>query len=76
MLIAGNGHVRGDRGVSALLRGRKSAVLTVAFLEVHREWARPADYAGAFGTSQLPFDYVWFTPRARDADHCAELRKN
>lgn len=75
VLIAGNGHVRGDRGVPALLRRRKSVVVAVGFLEVHAEWSRPADYVGAFGVSRLPFDYVWFTPRASDVDHCAELRK-
>jgi hypothetical protein len=24
----------------------------------------------------LPFDYVIFTPRASDADHCAEIREH
>lgn len=75
VLIAGNGHVRSDRGAPALLRRRKSAVVAVAFVEVRAEWARPDDYAGAFGALRLPFDYVWFTPRASDADHCAEVRK-
>lgn len=76
VLIAGNGHVRGDRGVPALLRARRSAaLLAVGLLEVRAEWTRPSQYAAAFGVPELPFDTVWFTPRANDADHGAELRK-
>jgi uncharacterized iron-regulated protein len=75
VLVAGNGHVRADRGVPhALSQGAGAALLTVALLEVRREWQEPAAYAAAFDTGTLPFDYVWFTPRASDADHCAELR--
>jgi hypothetical protein len=88
VLIAGNGHVRADRGVPLALAGAaanmasidartpRSAVrlLTVALVEVRREWRAPAAYAAAFSASALPFDYVWFTPRASDVDHCAELR--
>jgi uncharacterized iron-regulated protein len=75
VLIAGNGHVRADRGVPrALNEGAHATLLGVALLEVRREWREPAAYAVAFATSTLPFDYVFFTPRASDTDHCAELR--
>jgi uncharacterized iron-regulated protein len=75
VLIAGNAHVRSDRGAPhALSQGAHETALTVALLEVKREWREPAAYAAAFAASALPFDYVWFTPRASDADHCAELR--
>lgn len=65
VLIAGNGHVRTDRGVPwYLARIRPTArTISVGLLEV---WdgvdAAPAD---------LPFDYVWFTPRVDDDDPCA-----
>ncbi|HVW29071.1 MAG TPA: ChaN family lipoprotein [Polyangiaceae bacterium] len=76
VLVAGNGHVRADRGVPrAFSRAVAEPLLTVALLEVRREWRQPAEYAAAFSASALPFDYVWFTPRASDVDHCAELRE-
>jgi uncharacterized iron-regulated protein len=75
VLVAGNGHVRADRGVPrALSEAAQLTLLSVALLEVKREWQEPAAYAAAFSASTLPFDYVWFTPRASDVDHCAELR--
>ncbi|HEY2404826.1 MAG TPA: ChaN family lipoprotein [Polyangiaceae bacterium] len=75
LLIAGNGHARSDRGVPALIAAHLGQrVLAVAVLEVRREWSTPAPYAALFGAKVLPFDYVWFIPRASDDDHCAELR--
>ena len=65
VLIAGNGHVRSDRGVPwYLARLRPTArTLSVGLIEVQDEATTlPAD---------LPFDYVWFTPRVDDADPCA-----
>lgn len=75
VLIAGNGHVRRDRGVPAAL-GRAGAtdVLAVGIVEVRAALREPAAYAAELGAAALPFDFVWFTPRASDADHCAELR--
>jgi uncharacterized iron-regulated protein len=76
LLVAGNGHVRRDRGVPAQLQhayGAKS--LAIGLLEVRAEVMTPDGYAESFGTRALPFDYVWFTPRASDTDHCAELRE-
>ena len=57
MLIAGNGHVRKDRGVPwYLARMRPDArIVSVGLIEVAAGRRRPAE---------LPFDYVWFTPRA------------
>jgi len=82
VLIAGNGHARSDRGVPALVvRSLHQRVLAVGLVEVHHDWTTPEQYAESFSASEpprpsgpLPFDYVWFTPRASDADRCAELR--
>jgi len=76
VLIAGNGHVRGDRGVPSYLRAREPAasIAALAPLEVHDGWTRPADYEAAFG-GPLPYDWVWFTPRMDDADPCARFRR-
>ncbi len=77
LLIAGNGHVREDIGVPLFLRRHQPGVLvtTVAFVEVQDEVLDPTEYNEQFSAPVLPFDYVWFTPRADDVDHCAELRK-
>ncbi len=76
IVIAGNGHVRSDRGVPALLRhASKLRVRTLGLLEVHHGWTQPHDYAAESGGTGLAFDYVWFTPVASAADHCAELRE-
>ena len=74
VLIAGNGHVRRDRGVPAVLARRSPArFAAVGILEVRNGWTKPLDYAAAFDATELPFDYVYFTPRASDADHCADI---
>jgi uncharacterized iron-regulated protein len=78
VLIAGSGHIRADRGVPWYLiqSSGQSAneILTIAFLEVDDALAAPDDYARRHG-SGLPFDYVWFTPRVNDIDHCKELEE-
>ncbi|HEX7477472.1 MAG TPA: ChaN family lipoprotein, partial [Polyangiales bacterium] len=75
VLIAGTGHVRNDRGVpAALQRAFATHSLTVGLIEVHGQWTTMPRYAEEFDVAALPFDYVWFTPRASDEDHCAELR--
>ena len=75
LLIAGNGHARSDRGVPAIaLRALGRRVLSIGLVEVSHSLAEPFAYAASFSASGLPFDYVWFTPRASDVDHCAEVR--
>jgi uncharacterized iron-regulated protein len=77
LLVAGNGHIRRDRGVAAqLARAYGTKALAVGLLEVRGELTTPSAYAKAFDARALPFDYVWFTPRANDVDHCAELREH
>ena len=67
ILIAGNGHVRTDRGVPWYLGRLKPAArtLSIGLLEVQDDLRRPPP--------DLPYDYVWFTPRAAGGqDPCAE----
>lgn len=69
VLIAGNGHVRNDRGVPwYLARIRPDArIVSVGLLEVVDGMdAVPPD---------LPFDYVWFTPRANDGEPCGDIER-
>jgi uncharacterized iron-regulated protein len=62
ILIAGNGHVRNDRGVPwYLARLRPTArMLSIALMEVQDDQRRPP--------VDLPYDYVWFTARVDDGD--------
>jgi uncharacterized iron-regulated protein len=78
VLIAGAGHVRVDHGVPRALAvlAPDARVASVAFLEVADGATAPADYGARFGGARLPFDYVWFTPRADNVDHCARLRQS
>lgn len=78
VLITGRGHARADRGVPWYLRQRLDApaVLTVGIFEVadgERDWRRYLPDGPESGGT--PFDFVWFTPRIDDKDHCAELRE-
>lgn len=76
VLIAGTGHARTDHGVPMHLKrvapGR--SIVSIAFIQVVKGQTDPAWYATGF-SGVLPFDYVWFTPRADNRDHCAELKK-
>ncbi len=66
VLIAGNGHVRADRGVPWVLRQMKpdAGIAAVAFVEVVDGLQQAADYRRLYDAAVLPFDYVWFTPAA------------
>ncbi|HEU4371347.1 MAG TPA: ChaN family lipoprotein [Methylomirabilota bacterium] len=79
VLIAGAGHVRGDRGVPLYLRARApgATIATLAPLEVHEAWTKPEQYGETFGGGRLPFDWVWFTPRMDDGrgDPCARFKR-
>jgi hypothetical protein len=77
ILITGNGHARKDLGVPLFLARHQPGVrvTTVGFVEVQDEILDPIEYAEQFSAPVLPFDYVWFTPRADDKDQCAKLRK-
>jgi uncharacterized iron-regulated protein len=74
VLIAGNGHVRKDRGVpwylARLRPGARS--ISVGLLEVRDDVLEPP--------RDLPYDYVWFTPPVDDRGepcdvHADELRR-
>lgn len=66
ILIAGNGHVRNDRGVPWYLARLEpgARTLSIGLVEVRENLRRlPHD---------LPYDYVWFTPGVDDGlDPCA-----
>ena len=73
VLVAGTGHTRIDRGAGRDLSARdpKPKITSVAFAEVESGKLTPTDYAPRWNATALPFDFVWFTPRANDDDPCA-----
>lgn len=77
VLIAGGGHARLDIGAPSVLAklDPKARMASMVLIEVDDAETDPARYAGRFSADGLPFDFVWFTPRANDRDYCAELRK-
>jgi len=77
VLIAGAGHARTDHGVPARLHALVPGIVTfsVAFIEVEEGQTAPASYAGQFGAKRLPFDAVWFTPRAEREAPCAQMER-
>jgi len=77
ILIAGNGHVRADRGVPWYLRQRapEKKLISVLFVEVEDGKTDPADYVQRDETGRAIADYLVFTPRAsRDKDPCEDMR--
>jgi hypothetical protein len=72
VLIAGDGHVRHDRGVPWHLseRAKEANIVTLGILEVNEAGEDPMDYGQLFQDGGLPFDYVWFTPRLDELDPC------
>ncbi len=77
ILIAGNGHVRADRGVPWYLHRRApdKKVISVLFIEVEDGKNDPADYVERDEAGKPTAGYIVFTPRApRDKDPCDELK--
>jgi len=77
ILIACSNPVRTDRAVPAFVSREAPGrtVLAVAFVEVSPRAVEPEDYAEAFDSASLPFDYVVFTPAAERQDPCLDLEK-
>jgi hypothetical protein len=54
--------------------GARRQLLSLAFVEVSAGKQSPGDYAEHFD-GRLPFDYLWFTPRADDFDPCERFEQ-
>ena len=76
-LLAGNGHVRTDRGVPWYLRrlAPSRKVVSVMLLEVQDGKAGGAGYVPRAPDGVWAADYVLFTPRHARADPCEEMRQ-
>ncbi len=78
ILIAGNGHVRLDRGVPWYLErmrpeGGSEGIVAVAHVEVDPERVDPPQYVES-GTAGA-YSFIVFTPIAERPDPCEEMRK-
>lgn len=77
VLIAGNGHVRADRGVPwhLLRRAPRLASVVVAFVEVADGRMTAESYIPRGPAGRPAVDYVWFTPQAERSDPCEEMAR-
>jgi uncharacterized iron-regulated protein len=77
VLILGANHARKDYAAPIVLERLHPGqyLLSVAFIEVDDTLKSPANYAQNFGADTIPFDYIWFTPRANNRDYCAGLKQ-
>ncbi len=78
VLIAGNGHVRADRGVPFWLKkfAPGQAILVITQVEVEPNKTSPLAYVPQNPTKGSATDYVWFTPRTKRPDPCEEMKRH
>ena len=69
VLIAGNGHVRRDRGVPLYLA--KGGALVIGQVEVRPGATDPREYLASAFQGAASYDIVFFSPRAEREDPCA-----
>lgn len=72
ILIVGAGHARKEWGIPKYIAQLEphATIASVAFMEVKRDY----DRAELYVDSQLPYDYIWFTPRLENVDPCKKFR--
>ena len=77
ILIAGDGHVRSDRGVPYYLHARAPGlkVVTILLKEVETGVENPEDAVPRDPDGKSVANFVWFTARSDRPDQCDELRK-
>jgi len=81
VLIAGINHVRKDHGVPMYLlqENEKATIISVAPIEVEADHIDIIAYEKHWKNESLPFDYVWFTARAKrptEKEFCTQLKKH
>lgn len=77
IVLAGNGHVRKDRGIPWYMHQRAPDTKTLSILLVEVEDGKTdADaYVPKDADGKPAADYIIFTPRAPHEDHCAAMKK-
>lgn len=73
VLIAGNGHVRGDLGVPVYLGAAASDTISVGWIELSTTEIRERDAGGNAAREHPGFDYLWLTHAVDRADPCATI---
>lgn len=77
VLIAGVGHIRKDWAIPFHLKRLmpNATIATIAFLEVIQGGQTIADYSmNSEKISDIPYDYIWFTPRADNENACEKFK--
>ena len=76
VLITGSQHARRDRGVPFYLRHMEpdASVVSIAFIETDEDNGLVVD--PALLSSDMPYDYLWFTPRVERDDPCERFRRH
>ncbi len=77
VFILGRGHARRDVGVPLYLAARRpgTRMLSVGFIEVGAGKTAPTRYETERVGHMLPYDILWFTPRAERPDPCLAFGK-
>ncbi len=77
VLLAGNGHVRTDRGAAYYVRASApgASIVSVLIAEVDPTKTDPKAYVPTGPEGQPAADFVILTPRVERADPCVEMRK-
>lgn len=79
ILIAGNGHIRRDRGVPWYLEKRgvpANSIATLKMAEVSPDSTDPEDYIDRSRDGAPSVDFVAFTPKTGRADPCEKMREH
>lgn len=78
LLIAGNGHMRSDRGVPWQIRQRqpRADVVAALLIEVEDGKTDPEAYMPRDPEGKPAADLLIFTPRAERGDPCEKMRKS
>ena len=78
VLIAGNGHVRKDRGVPLYLtQGDPDALhASLMIIEVDKDTSNPEGLLPKDGAGKPVADFVWFTPGKKRGDPCKNMAKH
>jgi uncharacterized iron-regulated protein len=77
LLLAGNTHVRTDRGVPWYVRARMPGkkILSIMLIEVEDGKTEPEAYVPKDPDGKPAIDYIIFTPRAERGDVCDGMKK-
>lgn len=73
--IVGSSHARRDIGLPLYFAARapKASLLSIGFVEVSPNSNDPHEYSADSATGEEPYDVIWFTPRMKREDPCANF---